>query len=182
MGECGGRELFLITGSLIATRAFSDDFPRQSEMIEEEGSAEDSNSSILFTTTTPAAPILSPSAIANIICGVLALAVLTVALCYLMRSFNRDERKMRVRTSLENNRRIDAQVAAAKTRAEQQKAKQQQTELVQPQGQTAPSIEYKPQDQGGESLKQDPTTGHFEPTKEVVIPSETALRTLHQTT
>jgi hypothetical protein len=79
------------------------------------------------TTTTPemSSPILSPSAIANIISAVLAVTFLTIVLCYLMRSFNQNERTTRIRTTLDNNKRIDEQIAAAKARAEQQTTEQQ---------------------------------------------------------
>ena len=64
-------------------------------------------------------PVLSASAIANIICSGLAIIFLSAILCYLVHSFNVNERKMRLRTTKENNRRIDRQIAAAKARAEQ---------------------------------------------------------------
>lgn len=71
------------------------------------------------TTTAPHEPVLTPSAIANIICSVLAILLLTSLLCYLTHTFNNVERKTRIRTALEANRRIDQQIAAAKARAEQ---------------------------------------------------------------
>ena len=69
------------------------------------------------TSSPPAEPILSGGAIANIICGILAVTFLTCYLCFLMYSFNKNEHKSRVRTALENNRRIDEQIAKAKARA-----------------------------------------------------------------
>lgn len=101
----------------ILTGAFSDLHSRHMDIEELEGSGEDNMTN--STTPTMREPILSPTAIANIICSVLAVIFLTAVLCYLMRSFSTKERKTRIRTSLENNRRIDEQIAAAKARAEQ---------------------------------------------------------------
>ena len=104
----------------------SNDYARQEEdsLDGAEGSAmvpeNMSNSTTTTSTSTPPPPILTASAIANIICGALAIAFLTGYLCFLMYSFNQSEHKSRVRTALENNRRIDAQIAKAKARAEAQ--------------------------------------------------------------
>lgn len=46
-----------------------------------------------------------------------------------MRSFSQNERKTRIKTSLDNNRRIDEQIAAAKAHAEQQR-NTEQTSLI----------------------------------------------------
>ncbi len=94
------------------------------DLIGEESSGFDNQSTSNATmSTTESAPILSPSAIANIISSVLAVVFLTLLLCYLMRTFNDTGRTTRIRTTLDNNRKIDQQIAAAKTRAEQ-RAKQ----------------------------------------------------------
>lgn len=129
-------------------QAASHSHPRQSEDTDfmEEGSGGFNQS----TTPVPA-PILSPSAIANIISAVLAVVFLTVVLCYLMRSFNQGERKTRIKTALDNNRRIDEQIAAAKARAEQRTA---QTHPIQGTREIctdsleviATSVEFRPQD------------------------------------
>lgn len=110
--------LLLLSSSTYASTSII----RQSEEDEqiEVGSGLDMNdtNSTLFP---PGAkePILSASAIANIICSVLAIILLTAVLCYLMRTFNKTERDTRLMTTRENNRRIDRQVAAAKARVEQ---------------------------------------------------------------
>lgn len=97
----------------------SHDHPRQAEDSSEgeEGSGLSDNTTNSTPTTPQPPPILSGSAIANIICGVLAIAFLTGYLCYLMYSFSKNERKSRVRTALQNNRQIDEQIARAKARA-----------------------------------------------------------------
>ncbi len=100
------------------------DYPRQADDSPEgeDGSGfSDANISTSSPPPTtpppPSGPILSGSAIANIICGVLAVSFLTGYLCYLMYTFSKTERKSRVKTALENNRRIDEQIARAKARA-----------------------------------------------------------------
>lgn len=105
---------------------------RQSEGTDSSSMLEEGSGFNQTTTTMPAmsSPILSPSAIANIICSVLAVVFITTILCYLMRSFSENERKTRIKTSLENNRRIDEQIAAAKARAEQQRTTEK-TSLIQ---------------------------------------------------
>lgn len=82
------------------------------------------------TTTESSSPVLSGSAIANIICGALAIIFLTSYLCYLMYTFNQQEHKSRVRTALENNRRIDEQIARAKARAAARQRSQETAEVV----------------------------------------------------
>jgi len=120
----------LLASSLSYVGASFDEHPRQSELTEEpeEGSGNNSFTTPGPTSTIPSAPILSPSAIANIISSVLAVVFLTAILCYLVRSYNKNEQKIRIRTSLENNKRIDEQLAAAKARAEQ---RTKQTNLTQ---------------------------------------------------
>ena len=124
---------------------------RQSEdmdMLDMEGSGGDN----MTTSTTPTMrePILSPTAIANIICSVLAVVFLTAVLCFLMRSFNANERKTSIRTSRENNRRIDEQIAAAKARAEkrtqQSTSSQVQDNLKEPSEVPIVGAEQRPQD------------------------------------
>lgn len=95
----------------------SHDYARQSEdesLLMDEGSGNGSNS----TMAPPTTPILSPSAIANIISSVVAVVFLTSVLCYLLRSFNQNQHQSRVRTALENNRLIDEQLAKSKALAE----------------------------------------------------------------
>lgn len=71
------------------------------------------------TVVTVSAPVLTASAIANIICSVLAVVFLSVLLCYMVHSYNRDHNRTRIRTALANNKLIDQQNAAAKARAEE---------------------------------------------------------------
>lgn len=127
---------------LRANRQLEDSDQTHTKMEELEGSGL-INQSTTATIPTMSAPILSPSAIANIICSVLAIVFLTIVLCYLMRSFNQGERKTRIKTSLENNRRIDEQIAVAKARAEHRPV---QTSLIQGSEEicTETNIQYKP--------------------------------------
>lgn len=111
----------------IYAQVCSNEYPRQSGG-EQLGSGMDNvSNSTLLTTTPPTTtvgsgpgPVLSASAIVNIIFSVLAIVFLTVTLCYLMHSFNKGERNNRIRTALQNNRQIEEQIATAKARADQQ--------------------------------------------------------------
>lgn len=147
----------------ILTGAFSDLHSRQSEDVdmsdlEAEGSGGGDNMTN-STTPTMREPILSPTAIANIICSVLAVVFLTAVLCFLMRSFTANERKTRIKTSQENNRRIDEQIAAAKARAakrvQQFISSREQDNLKEPDEAPIVGTEQRPQDA---DLKQSNTT------------------------
>lgn len=113
--------LLVLLGSSTYAGTSSNHFTRQSEGEDEpmevgSGLMNDTNSTLFPPKDEP---ILSASAIANIICSVLAIIFLTVILCYLVQSFNKTERETRLMTTKENNRRIDRQIAAAKARTEQ---------------------------------------------------------------
>lgn len=114
-------QLALNVLALLGQVASAGELPRQPE--EDEllvGSGMNDSNSTHPPSGPPAdEPVLSASAIANIICSGLAVIFLTAVLCVLLRSFNKGERKARLQTTLENNRRIDRQIAAAKARAAQ---------------------------------------------------------------
>lgn len=126
----------LLVSSCLSTGAFSRGWPRQSEdpgtdsMMDLEGEGSGFNESTTPIVPAESSPILSASAIANILCSVGAVVFLTVILCYLTRTFSEDERKTRIKNSQENNRRIDEQIAAAKARAERQQKNTQQISLT----------------------------------------------------
>jgi len=110
---------------LPATRGFSYNvFKRQ--LGEEGEDFDDSVSSLIMPTPSqspeatvpPREPVLSGDAIANIVCSFAAVVFLTSVLCYISYTFNKKERKTRIRTTLANNKLIDQQIAAARARAE----------------------------------------------------------------
>ena len=85
-------------------------------------------SSVLLPTPSPSLlpeppsngePIITGDAIANIVCSVSAIILLTSLLCYTSYTFSRRERRTRTKTALANNKLIDQQIAAAKANAEQ---------------------------------------------------------------
>lgn len=97
------------------------DYSRQSEdLLEEEGSGLGSNNA--SNSTLPGDPILSPSAIANIVCSFAAIVFLSTLLCYITHSFNKNQHKNRIRTTRENNRLIDRQISEARAKQEQKEA------------------------------------------------------------
>ena len=154
----------LLVSSCLNAGVFSHGWPRQSDtdsMMEDPGDREGSGFNESTTTMSAmSSPVLSASAIANILCSVGAVVFLTVILCYLMRSFSENERKTRIKTTQENNRRIDDQIAAAKARAEQQQKNTQQISLIQGSGdictaslEVVPTtVELGPQDPNSQSL------------------------------
>lgn len=83
------------------------------------------------TTGAPPTPVLTADAIANIAASGVAIIFLTTVLCYLMITFNQAEHRTRVKTALQRNEQIDRQIAAARTRQQQQKLEEHEQALYQ---------------------------------------------------